>query len=595
MASLQQQLVRRLGAARAILLESRGTARHCAVSGVQKAAVQELLQDTMASQVLQSEEIAQISDRVMGIAWADGHVEELLSILANKAVPKRRKQQDFMAITSYGNEARWERLCNVDTSLNARADQFIRFAYDMGCVNPTEPTYKRWTASVLAAHFDEASAQALSMSSKLALYEYIKINHKRVVKHKPAVQTYILRLPTEPFELHQTQPELYERLFPAGQEPVKNKLNETLVMAIDNSFQCRGSSRKCPGTTMVPSVQQAPGDANANAATMLTNLLPMLIQNIANITNVRPGDEREPVISYGNARSGARRSFRALGDESFDAFRSSLPEMRYPPFASDTREGGDPSRGTRPPSRASSRHAPAAGLESRESLDHDSSRADEPRDADSDVGEPREAGVGADGDGEVVVPKRAPTPVKREPVETHPGDRILDAILARDAKAKQQISEERKKERAAAKQAKTEEKAAAASAAGKLAPAGKKAAAVAVACELPEKTPLKRPASAHALDVARPAQSRKCLPTTSPEDEGGSRVRATKPIVDHEKSRFQFLGRSGFKGPNPGNAKFVYGVPEGSKVTPQYASEAAARKAAQAWLKLELAAAGCGA
>ncbi len=88
MASVQQQLLRRLGAARTLLLDAQGTARHTAISDVQKCAVHELLQDAVASQRLQAEEIAKITDRLMEVPWADGHVDELLGILSNKAVPK---------------------------------------------------------------------------------------------------------------------------------------------------------------------------------------------------------------------------------------------------------------------------------------------------------------------------------------------------------------------------------------------------------------------------------------------------------------------------------------------------------------------------
>ena len=95
MASAFQQLARRLGAARHVLIDNVGSPRHVSISGIQKAATLELLQDATASNRFTGEELARISDSIMAVSWAPGHEEELLQAIAQKAVPKRRKQQDF--------------------------------------------------------------------------------------------------------------------------------------------------------------------------------------------------------------------------------------------------------------------------------------------------------------------------------------------------------------------------------------------------------------------------------------------------------------------------------------------------------------------
>ena len=102
MASTVMQLSRRLGAARVALVNVDGLSpRHAAISNIQKTAVQELLSDAMAQHHLTSEEIARLSDLILEIGWAPGPAGDLLRALSQKSVPKRRKQQDFRALTSY--------------------------------------------------------------------------------------------------------------------------------------------------------------------------------------------------------------------------------------------------------------------------------------------------------------------------------------------------------------------------------------------------------------------------------------------------------------------------------------------------------------
>ena len=72
MADIRQQLLRRLGVARVILDNCKGTSRHSTISLVPKAAGEELIQDAMAAR-LEAKEIALITDRVFEVPWACDH------------------------------------------------------------------------------------------------------------------------------------------------------------------------------------------------------------------------------------------------------------------------------------------------------------------------------------------------------------------------------------------------------------------------------------------------------------------------------------------------------------------------------------------
>ena len=67
MATVKQALLARLGAARIVLQQHVGTGRHATISRVQKAAVEELIQDALASQRWSSVEVAHVTDRVLEV------------------------------------------------------------------------------------------------------------------------------------------------------------------------------------------------------------------------------------------------------------------------------------------------------------------------------------------------------------------------------------------------------------------------------------------------------------------------------------------------------------------------------------------------
>jgi len=572
MATVMQQLQRRIGAAKALLEDAHGSPRHTAMSGVQKMAVQELLQDVIASEKLTAEGIAQITERLADIAWADGHVEDLFNLLETKSVNKRRKQQQFEAATSYMCEQRWMGFLDKRLDLNARADYFMNFvAAELDCINPTEPTYKKWTSDVLVAHFDRDAVIGLQTSSKYALFDYIKLKHKKLVKHRPTPQVYLLELPSAPFKLHESQPAMYERLFPAGREPVQNKLDETLVLQIDNSYQCRGGTGKSKSLAIATTQPSSSTDATA----MFQNLIPMLMQGMHAFAQAQQGAGPCNMFYPGEERRGARRSFKAMED---DAFSGTMPDMRYP--------------GMRHPGE---RQLPPLGdrdSQLRDAASHRPSIEEVPGQDASPASAEAHVTPAPLASAEPPVPATSPVQAPSLVTEVSPGDVMLEAILARDRQEKIEAASQRATKREEAKIAKAEKAAAivAANAAAKVAAKaatmdGEKIAAKAATMdgEKPLGKKGKRKANLPICQLEADVNAKRVHAESSstPEHE-----RVCKPSLNHERSRKQFLGRAGIKGCP--SIKFKYGRVSSEKLKPPYSSEAAAKTAADVWLKGQL-------
>ena len=514
MSTASLQLARRLGAARLALAGVEGTPRHASVSNIQKAAAIELLQDVTASRSLSGEEVAHISDLIMQATWAHGHADELLQILANGAVPKRRKQQEFFAATTYLNQARWNRFTNPNCDLNGKADFFANFvACDLDCINPTEPTYKHWASQILVAHFDKDTCRSLDRGSKYALMGHLKKEHKKNVKNRPAPAIYMLKLPSDPQELRNLHPQMFQGLFAEGEEPSGSRLDETLVMAMDASFQCRGG---LGSSTAIAKAMPAAGMTAADSFSV--NFLPQLMQGLASFmqnSGTLPGTI--PGFQHTPPHGGARRSWRALEDHPGMASAAGPLQMASPPSA-DATAGAQPQAHGAPLAKA----APLPML----------------RDGPTD---------------EAVAPTEE---AESEDSAKSPGDILLDAILARDAASKLAASE---KKRAAKEMLRVET-----------------AAKEMLRVETAKKPKLAgKGASEHATPTAKKA---KLAGKGASEHES---AKPTKASMSHERSRSQFLCRTGVKG--EASVKFRYRMPNGDAA--EYATEKAANAAANKWLQ----------
>ena len=279
MATITDAVHTRLQTAQSILQSCKGTARHQAVSSVQRHAVMELLDQACRDPRWNSSVCAEIMDKVLKVEWVQADADAILQKLSDGASRKvsRRQQQDFRSIAAFFTDAQWDALQDPGLDLNGRADCMCNFAANMQCINPTEPTYKWWASMVIVLHFETKTIHTLSYGSKHALFQHIKTTHKRLVK-KQVVDScsYLTALPISPEELQKEQPAMFIKWF-SQTRAGRNRLDERLTMQVDNSFTCRGGALR--------SMSQ-PAHANTavpNMSETLAQIVPMITQSLATV------------------------------------------------------------------------------------------------------------------------------------------------------------------------------------------------------------------------------------------------------------------------------------------------------------------------
>ena len=330
----------------------------------------------------------------------------------------------------------------------------------------------------------------------------MKVTHKKRIKHLRPRATYLLALPSDPSVLASEQPTIYNNWFTPGQEPSENRLDQAFVMSFDASYNCRNGS----GTSLV--APQAPA---SDPMGQLASIVPVLVQGLSQLIGGSAlGGSPLANLTFPN-RQPQSRSLRALENVPEDEMPLSLQALTRPGSTSSplALEAGSLSTSTPPPRPANSSELALAASDGVSAVD----------------------GVAS--------------PSVELPVASDKGNELLDAILRREAKAK---------EVAAAKKA-----------ADKAAKAAEKNVAKAAAPAPAEGEPAaKKPKTKPASEEAAPSHHH----------HGG------KPAMSHEKSRFQFLCRTGVKG--EGSQKFRYRRTDGSAA--EYANQESAKAAAMKWI-----------
>ena len=324
----------------------------------------------------------------------------------------------------------------------------------------------------------------------------------------------MVKLPSDPQELRNLHPQMFQGLFAEGEEPSGSRLDETLVMAMDASFQCRGG---LGSSSAIAKAMPAAGMTAADSFSV--NFLPQLMQGLASFmqnAGTMPGTI--PGFQHTPPHGGGRRSWRALEDHPGMASAAGPLQMAAPPSA-DATAGAPPQAHEAPLAKA----APLPML----------------RDVPDEAAAPTEE-------------------AESEDSAKSPGDKLLDAILARDAASKLAAAEKKRADKLAASEK-------------------KRAAEDMLRVEVTAKKPklAGKGASEHATPTAKKA---KFAGKGASEHES---AKPTKASMSHERSRSQFLCRTGVKG--EASQKFRYRMPNGDEA--EYATEKAAEAAANKWMR----------
>ena len=105
MATVLEQVTRRIDTARDVMSRIT-TQQHAKVSSLQKSAVSELLVAAI-TQGVSAEDVAMLTDKCVAANFLPADLDELLSVLAQKAAEKRRKQQTFLFQTKVNSVRQW--------------------------------------------------------------------------------------------------------------------------------------------------------------------------------------------------------------------------------------------------------------------------------------------------------------------------------------------------------------------------------------------------------------------------------------------------------------------------------------------------------
>jgi len=492
MATVVQQVIRRLDTARDVM--SRITPQqHAKVSNLQKSAVSELLAHAITLGV-SAENVAMLTDKCVAANFLPADLDELLSVLAQKTAEKRRKQQNFLYASSYVSEGLWEKLLSPETDLQMRCDMWVQHVTRLDCINPTEPSVKRWVAELLCMQHGREELQSISKDSKVSLMKHLKTSLKKQVRSDRSVFVYLHELPADPADLASKQPEFYNRLFSdstaaavIGKRPAKNPLDQALVIAVDASFNCRGGGGfEAPRAAPSSRVQ---GSDMQQCMQMFMNMMGGMMQQ---------GIARDPLANLQISRS-----------RSFAALRSDTPELQPAPLALQPAPlaltvGGEAGQ--------------SAGIDSAGGLLQSAGQSAGGLLQIKDIQQPVPAP-----EAPVVVQSEvsAPAPVV---AQAQPGNAMLDAILARAAAKKSAASAAKKDATPAAS-------------AAKVAPA-KKAGAADCQLPLPPAKKARKPNEAMVREFVMASMATPC----------------PKVGLSHETTRSQFLVRV----PGTGSTKFRY-------------------------------------
>ena len=540
MATVVEQVIRRLDTARDVM--SRITPeQHAKVSALQKSAVSELLAHAI-TQGVSAENVAMLTDKCVAANFLPADLDEVLSVLTRKTAEKRRKQQNFLSASSYVSEGLWKKLLSPELDLQLRCDMWVQHVTRLDCINPTEPSVKRWVAELLCMQHDRAELQSISKDSKVSLMKHLKTSLKKQVRSDRSVFVYLHELPADPADLASKQPEFYNRLFSdnnaaavIGKRPAKNPLDQTLVMAVDASFNCRGGGGfEAPAAAPLSRVQ---GGDMQQCMQMFMNMMGGMMQ---------PGLARDPLANLQINRS---RSFAALRSGTPE-LQPAAPALQPAPLALTV--GGEAGQ--------------SAGIDGAGGLLQSAGQSDGGLLQIKDIQQSTASEAPAPGARVAVqseVPAAAPVVAKAQP-----SNAMLDAILARVATKKAVI-------KAAKKSAASAASAEATAAASSDVTAAKKSAKAAPDCQLPL-APAKKSAKTAAdckLPLPPAKKARKPNPALWREFlmEGAKETPRPKVCMSHETTRSQFLVRV----PGTGSTKFRY-----SGTNAEYRTEAAAKKAA---------------
>ena len=238
----------RAGAARLVLSDHEGTPNHKTFSVLQASALVSLV----GTATLNEQERAEAASLVAAMPWfspedctrvLESLTEPVATSRKSDAKKRRRELQDFTAFLSYGHTDFWKLVSTGTVPAANKLQVICQFLLKLGLRLPTEHTCKLVSSFWMVQAHSADALSALSSAQKMVYLNHVKKTFDNLRKQAGDPMSWIERLPTEPLEMCQQFPGIFNGTFHSGLQPIISPIDLSTVIAVDQSYGCRGGTR----------------------------------------------------------------------------------------------------------------------------------------------------------------------------------------------------------------------------------------------------------------------------------------------------------------------------------------------------------------
>jgi hypothetical protein len=334
-------LTTRVGACR-LLLEQHpeGSVIHKALSGLQSAAICEMIASTEMTAEIRSE----VSTRVVQVKWgcSDDCTAILAALTSNTptlpAGKRRRLQQDYCNIVQYGAGWFWEQMA-TDIPSTSKLHMLLSLALSLGCRLPSEHTVKLFCSIWLAVSESREELLKMTMAQKKVMLNHVKSSwetHRKAAADPPQ---WITVLPDTPLLMLRDFASMYHAHFRGDQVPVSPSIDLKELMTLNMSYSCRGGAR-----SVVPMHGSSQSASSSSSGSMQLGVGDSPLERMANtfmnrIDSMVTAQQRMMEVMVGvNSGRGATVGPRSLAALANGDLGSSLRRMPTFTFGNDFEE-----------------------------------------------------------------------------------------------------------------------------------------------------------------------------------------------------------------------------------------------------------------
>ena len=226
----------------------RDSKQHELLSGVQMKALRHLMRQRTIQETLTIEEKAILSAQMSKVPWAKDHLEQLLAVVDDvRGLTNRRGMQNFESFPKYLSTFDWDIVFKNEKDSELVCDILINVLTSrFNCVNPSEGT-KKLVASI-ALHLLSKFQGVKGFKAKLLNHvrKHYEVRKKKIQRQGFVVapSDYLTELPLDPEQLLRGSfAHLYDQFKVDGcWNPCPLPLNE--VQVLGDSYNCRGMAEQ---------------------------------------------------------------------------------------------------------------------------------------------------------------------------------------------------------------------------------------------------------------------------------------------------------------------------------------------------------------